>query len=131
MDDVNEQRWQALKDARDLSEYLGDVILEQALDNLLHLIAERNPRVKHAKKRELKPLPEADESVDGLHKKYIISKANGTPVDESAEYFVLRLDENGDPKHVAACRDAIIASAISIEEYLPELSKDLIDRYLV
>ena len=52
------------------------------------------------------------------------------PVDADAEYFVLRLDKNGsDPKHIEACRKAVIAYAISIETHLPELAKDLIKQY--
>lgn len=52
------------------------------------------------------------------------------PCDENAEYFVLRLDKNGsDPKHIEACRKAVIAYAVNIEPHLPELAKDLIERY--
>lgn len=52
------------------------------------------------------------------------------PVDSDAEYFVLRLDKNGsDPKHIEACRKAVISYAINIEPYLPGLAKDLIERY--
>jgi len=29
---------------------------------------------------------------EGLYKKYLIEKADGTPVDASAQYFVLRID---------------------------------------
>lgn len=30
----------------------------------------------------------------GYEKKYIISKANGNPTDQNADYFVLRLDKD-------------------------------------
>lgn len=51
-------------------------------------------------------------------------------VDKEAEYFVLRLDDGGkDPKHIAACRVAINAYADAIESHLPELAKDLRERY--
>jgi hypothetical protein len=51
-------------------------------------------------------------------------------VDEKAEYFVLRLDEGGsDLKHIAACRIAIHAYADAIEPHIPQLAKDLKERY--
>jgi hypothetical protein len=66
-----------------------------------------------------------------LHK-YNITKANGDPVDLDAEYFVLRLDENQkDKEHFIACRKAIITYANEIENYLPELSKDLKEKYKI
>ena len=70
------------------------------------------------------------ENPKGLHQRYIVSKSNGEPVDPSAEYFVLRVDLNGkDPKHIEACRKAVITYAENIQKHLPELSKDLIERY--
>jgi hypothetical protein len=45
------------------------------------------------------------------------------------EGFVLRLDEGGDSKHVEACRKAVLTYAEEIKDYLPQLSKDLFDRY--
>ena len=51
------------------------------------------------------------------------------PLDNGFEGFVLRLDEGGDPNHVEACRKAILTYADEIKGYLPELSKDLIERY--
>lgn len=83
-------------------------------------------------------LPTKSENPKGLHKRYHIMKfaptetdsLNLEPVAKNAEYFVLRLDKNGsDPKHIAACRKAVIVYANEIKEHLPELSKDLIVRY--
>jgi len=65
----------------------------------------------------------------GLYHKYNLQKTNGEPLDPQSEYFVLRLDDGGDPEHVAACRKAIKVYADSIKNYLPELYKDLKDRY--
>jgi hypothetical protein len=78
------------------------------------------------------------ENPKGLHQRFYLQKIQQQPngsvtfeqVDENAEYFVLRLDKNGkDPKHIEACRKAIIAYAVNIEPHLPELAKDLIERY--
>ena len=70
------------------------------------------------------------ENPKGLHLRYIITKSNGKPVDPNAEYFVLRVDENGsDPKHIAACRVAVLKYAEEIKDHLPKLSQDLINRY--
>lgn len=53
-----------------------------------------------------------------------------TPVDQGAEYFVLRLDEGGkDPEHIKACRIGVNAYADAIKHHLPELAKDLKERY--
>lgn len=85
-----------------------------------------------------------NENPNGLHQKYVIRKIVGftnsgkgmrgnfvtKAVDTNAEYFVLRLDSGSkDKKHLEACRTAIHAYAESIKNYLPELSKDLMERY--
>ena len=78
----------------------------------------------------MKRLPTKEENPKGLHQRYHILKASGEPIDANAEYFVLRLDDMGkDPKHIAACRKAIITYAAEIKDHLPELSKDLYERY--
>ena len=48
----------------------------------------------------------AEENPNGLHQKYIVSHANGKPVDPEAVYFVLRLD--GNHLHNIACRSAAL-----------------------
>ena len=71
-----------------------------------------------------------EENPEGLHMRYYVEKVSGKPVDEGAEYFVLRLDEKGkDPKHITACRKAILTYAEEIKDHLPTLSKDLFDKY--
>ena len=78
----------------------------------------------------MKNIPNQEENPKGLHQKYIVSKANGKPVDPRAEYFVMRLDEHGsDPKHIQACRKAVLKYAFEIREHLPQLSNDLFERY--
>lgn len=55
-----------------------------------------------------------------------------TDTDEGSEYFVMRLDEGGqDPEHIKACRIGVNAYAEAIAHHLPELSKDLKERYPV
>lgn len=66
----------------------------------------------------------------GLINKYLIAKTDGSPVDPGAEYFVLRLDEGCEPNHRNACRSAIAAYARAIEPHIPELARDLSERYL-
>lgn len=52
------------------------------------------------------------------------------PVDDNAEYFVLRLDEGGrDINHIKACRIGIHAYADAIEAHIPQLAQDLRERY--
>ena len=51
-------------------------------------------------------------------------------VDKDAEYFVMRLDEKWeDREHVKACRIGIHAYADAIEATIPQLAKDLRERY--
>lgn len=84
----------------------------------------------------------------GLYQKYYIQKLSElrfkgydileqpiyepvyTEVDPDAEYFVMRVDRNGDDKiHAEACRQAVVFYAHQIKYHLPELSKDLIEKY--
>ena len=75
-------------------------------------------------------LPTQEENPTGLHGRYFIEKVSGESVDENAEYFILRLDKYGsDPKHIAACRKAVLTYADEIKDHLPKLSEDLIKRY--
>lgn len=85
-------------------------------------------------------IPTRNENPKGLHQKYVIRKVTGIdsitrklktkPVDEGSEYFVLRLDSGGsDKNHINACRKAVCHYAELIKDHLPELSKDLIERY--
>lgn len=76
------------------------------------------------------PIPTQAENPQGLHQRYIISKVDGSPLDEGAEYFVLRLDDGGgDPNHIKACREAVLCYARNIATKLPKLAQDLIERY--
>lgn len=51
-------------------------------------------------------------------------------VDETNEYFVLRLDDNCKDKiHLEACRKAVLIYAEEIKNHLPKLSEDIINRY--
>jgi hypothetical protein len=90
-------------------------------------------------------IPTQLENPKGLHQRYYIQKVNPLgyfqdgemvkeliPVDENSEYFVMRLDEGGkDPEHIKACRIGVNAYADAIEHHLPELAKDLRERYPV
>lgn len=66
---------------------------------------------------------------EGLYRKYIVSRVDQKQ-NENEEYFVLRLDNHASDKvHVEACRKAVLFYANEIKDHLPELSKDLIQRY--
>jgi hypothetical protein len=73
----------------------------------------------------------ADQFKDkGLLPKYHVTKTDGSPVDPGAEYFCLRLDWGGsDPIHIAACRAAVRCYAEQIQNHLPALAQDLLQRY--
>jgi len=89
-------------------------------------------------------IPTQIENPNGLHQRYFVAKwINGREknfglplevrvqaVDKKAEYFVLRLDEYGDDtEHLKACRIAAHAYADAIQHHLPELAKDLKEKY--
>jgi hypothetical protein len=93
-------------------------------------------------------LPTQSKNPKGLHQRYYVAKIIdwqyigdnflGSPmykpvledVDDEAEYFVMRVDEGGsDLKHIAACRIGVHAYANAIEAHLPDLAKDLRERY--
>lgn len=58
-----------------------------------------------------------EENPNGLHQRYIVSKANGQPVDENAVYFLLRLDGAGNDKpHINASREAALAWCDSVQD---------------
>lgn len=58
----------------------------------------------------------------GLFTKYVVSKANGEPVDPKADYFVLRLDTD------ESARSAARLYAEDIKDRLPALAEELIDK---
>ena len=61
-------------------------------------------------------IPTQDQNPMGLHQRYNVSKADGSPVDPDAVYFVLRLDRNGDDGiHREACREAARAYASYVD----------------
>jgi len=89
-------------------------------------------------------IPTKEQNPNGLHAKYLIKKFVGMKptgfgltekpifedVDKDAEYFVLRLDLKAkDLNHVKACRIAIHSYADAIQATIPELAKDLRERY--
>jgi len=65
----------------------------------------------------------------GLYRKYEISRTDGTPIDPDNEYFVLKVEGNGDERHMEACRKAILVYAEEVKEFLPHVSKDIKSRY--
>jgi hypothetical protein len=94
-------------------------------------------------------IPTQKENPNGLHQRYFIEKCVpnpnygkdmgsvycepeyiGVPTDEGSEYFIMRLDTGGsDINHIKACRIGIHAYADAIEPHIPELAKDLRERY--
>lgn len=67
-------------------------------------------------------------SPNGLQQRYRITKADGSPCDPSAFYFVLRCDHGGsDPVHIEACRSALEVYANKVSRtHLSDLGKDLL-----
>lgn len=63
----------------------------------------------------------------GFYRKYHITKADGSPTDPKADYFVLRLDEDNPWGH--ACREAVLGLARNLRNEFPQLTSDLLTRY--
>ena len=59
----------------------------------------------------------------GLYNKYIVQKADGSPVDPDAFYLVLRLDKG---EYLEACRAGAISFAHLVTDLNSELSADIL-----
>lgn len=75
-------------------------------------------------------IPTREQNPEGLHQRYIVTKADGTPADGT--YIVLRIDNAGNDKvWLRACRYAIYCLATYILDkpdeaaHLQQLAKDL------
>lgn len=55
----------------------------------------------------------------GLYQKYVIAKADGSPVDPNADYFVLRLDTDPRARHAAR------TYARNVQADNPQLADDI------
>lgn len=76
----------------------------------------------------MEKLPTKEENPNGLHQKYIVSKADGTPIDKDAIYFVLRVDDGAkDQGHLEACREALFTYASHMLRHNIVLANDLLD----
>jgi hypothetical protein len=75
-------------------------------------------------------IPTKDENPKGLHQKYVLARVDGKPLEETAEFFILRLDNGAkNPKHKIACRLAVLTYAENIAGHNPILAQDLYERY--
>jgi len=64
-----------------------------------------------------------------LYKKYTIKRTDGTSIDPTDHYFVLKVKGSGDDRHIDACRKAILVYAEEIKDHIPELAQDIMFRY--
>ncbi len=72
------------------------------------------------------PIPQLADNPHGLHRRYNVTKADGSPVDPRAIYFVLRLDQYGDDQeHTKACRQAARVYAHNAPMNLAKMSIEL------
>lgn len=69
------------------------------------------------------PMPTQAENPDGLHQRYIVTKADGEPINPHAIYFVLQIGIGDDAEHIAACRYAALAYANYVQLSAPHLAK--------
>jgi hypothetical protein len=71
-------------------------------------------------------IPSKAENPNGLHHRYNVTKADGSPRDPNAAYFVLRLDSGGsDPAHIKACRAAAREYARCAPGHLRQMADEL------
>lgn len=71
-------------------------------------------------------LPTPEENPNGLHGRYKVTKADGSPCDPKAIYFVLRIDGNGsDLEHIAACRLAAMKYVQNAPDHLQQMANEL------
>ena len=74
-------------------------------------------------------IPSKTENPEGLHGRYKVEHLDGSPLDPGFEFFVLRLDDGGEPHHVRASRFGILAYASAIEHHIPKLAQDIRARF--
>lgn len=71
-------------------------------------------------------IPTAEENPNGLHARYAVVHADGSPADPRAVYFVLRLDGFGrDLGHIAACRAAARKYAEEAPPWMKQTADEL------
>jgi len=63
----------------------------------------------------------------GLYQKYIISKANGEPLDPNFYAIVLRIDGG---RYVDACRNGVLAFASEVRSLNEQLAHDLYNKVI-
>lgn len=64
--------------------------------------------------------------MEGLKKKYIINKADGSPMNPNAKYFILRYDEGmKDKKFLSCSRRALFEFCLDMIPINPLLSQEL------
>lgn len=74
----------------------------------------------------MNPIPEQEDNPHGFNRRYCVTKADGSPVDPDAQYFVLRLDSGcKDADHLKACRLALAVYAANIKGTAPQLASEL------
>ena len=90
-------------------------------DPMVDLLQELMDAVMYCR-QELQRRKLGPEAEAGLYRKYTIRKANGSPVDQNAEYIVLRVDGG---EYVEECRHAVAAFAYSMSTKNLVLSRDI------
>lgn len=92
--------------------------------NRLGAIALSSDYVKSVRDHYAPPAGQPDRR--GLQMRYRVLKADGSPADPRAKYFVLRLDWDGrDKEHVAACRKAAEAYILNAPDHMRQFSREL------
>ena len=89
-----------------------------------------NPNGLHQRYQVRKLIPHPKSSDAAYMKRYNVPYYLAVNTDAESEYFVMRLDLGGkDIEHIKACRIGVNAYADAIEHHLPQLAKDLRERY--
>ena len=65
---------------------------------------------------------------EGLKLKYLLTKADGSPVDLNGDYFIIKLNSKT-RWHREASIKAILAYAESVKNDAPQLAADIIAKY--
>jgi hypothetical protein len=77
----------------------------------------------------MEPLKSKEENPNGLYRKYNITRTDGKPIPENAEFFILRLDAGAELSHMNASLKAMEVYAKEIKKEIPSLSDDIIKRH--
>ena len=74
-------------------------------------------------------VPTKEENPNGFHRKYAVTRLDGKPLPDDAEFVVLRVDKGTDPNFRDAALEAIQVFAREIFPHNEQMAVEMLERY--